>query len=63
MRVVAEAVGRGDLPSQDTRRAARSLTALLEGAILLAKTRNDPDVLAGLGDDAVRMLGAPGSAS
>ena len=56
-RVVAEAVGRGDLPRQDTHRAARSLTALLEGAVLLAKTRDDPEMLAGLGDDALRMLG------
>ena len=61
-RVVAEAVGRGDLPRQDTHRAARSLTALLEGAVLLAKTRDDPAMLAGLGDDALRMLGSPVSA-
>ena len=57
-RVIAEAVGRGDLPAQDARRSARSLIALLEGAILLAKTRDDPETLAGLGDDALRMLGA-----
>jgi len=56
-RVIAEAVGRGDLPRQDTHRAARSLMALLEGAVLLAKTKDDPEVLAGLGDDALRMLG------
>jgi TetR/AcrR family transcriptional repressor of nem operon len=60
-RVIAEAAGRGDLPAQDTRRAARSLTALLQGAILLAKTKDDPETLASLGDDALRLLGAPGS--
>lgn len=62
-RVIAEAVGRGDLPTQNARQSARSLTALLEGAILLAKTQNDPDALAGLGDDALRMLGAAATAS
>jgi len=58
-RVVAEAVGRGDLPALDTHRAARALTALLQGGILLAKTRDEPNMLAGLGEDALRMLGAP----
>ena len=62
-RVIAEAVGRGDLPTQNARQSARSLTALLEGAILLAKTQDDPDALAGLGDDALRMLGAAATAS
>jgi TetR/AcrR family transcriptional repressor of nem operon len=59
-RVIAEAVGRGDLPRQDARRAARSLTALFEGAVLLAKTWDDPDVLAKVGEDALRLLGVPG---
>ena len=62
-RVIAEAVGRGDLPAQDTRRSAHTVIALLEGAILLAKTRDDPETLADLGDDALRMLGAQASAS
>lgn len=57
-RVIAEAVGRGDLPPQDCRRAARALTALHQGALLLAKTWNDPEPLACLGDDALRLLGA-----
>jgi TetR/AcrR family transcriptional regulator, transcriptional repressor for nem operon len=60
-RLVAEAVGRGELPRIDTRRAARSLVALLEGALLLAKTWNDPEMLGGLGDDALRLLGVPGT--
>ncbi len=60
-RVIAEAVGRGDLPRLDARRAARSLTALLQGALLLAKTWNDPEMLAGLRDDALRLLGVGGA--
>lgn len=58
-RVIAEAIGRGDLPRQDPRRSARSLTALLEGAVLLAKTGDDAEMLAGLGEDALRLVGAP----
>jgi TetR/AcrR family transcriptional regulator, transcriptional repressor for nem operon len=60
-RVIAEAVGRGDLPRLDARRAARSLTALLQGAVLLAKTWDDPELLAGLRDDALRLLGVSGA--
>ena len=60
-RVIAEAVGRGDLPRLDARRAARTLAALHQGAMLLAKTLNDPEPLARLGDDALRLLGAPGA--
>ncbi len=60
-RAIAEAVGRGDLPRLDARRAARSLTALHQGALLLAKTTNDPEPLARLGEDALRLLGVPGA--
>jgi len=56
--VVKEAVARGDIPPLDTRLAARALFALFEGAILLAKTRDDPEQLAGLGEQAARMLGS-----
>jgi TetR/AcrR family transcriptional repressor of nem operon len=56
-RVIAEAVGRGDLALLDPRRAARALTALHQGALLLAKICNDPKLLAGLGADALRLLG------
>jgi TetR/AcrR family transcriptional repressor of nem operon len=56
-RVIAEAIGRGDLPRLDASRAARALTALHQGALLLAKTGNDPKLLAGLGEDALRLLG------
>src|SRR5262245_59355581 len=60
-RVIAEAVGRGDVPRLDSRRAARSLTALFQGSVLLAKTWNDPETLTGLRDDALRLLGAIGA--
>lgn len=60
-RVIAEAVGRGDVPRLDARRAARSLAALHQGAVLLAKTWNDPETLAGLGNEAFRLLGVAGS--
>lgn len=59
-RVIAEAVGRGDLPKLDARRAARALTALFQGALLLAKTWNDAESLASLEDDALRLLGVGG---
>lgn len=60
-RVIAEAVGRGDLPRLDARRAARSLTAMFQGTALLAKTWDDPELLAGLKDDALRLLGVAGA--
>lgn len=56
--VVTEAVERGDVPPLEPRRAARALVSLLEGAVMLAKTRDDPELLEGLGDDALRLLGA-----
>ena len=59
-RVIAEAVGRGDLPRLDARRAARALTALHQGALLLAKTWNDAEALASLKEDALRLLGVAG---
>src|SRR5262245_62120101 len=58
-RVIAEAVGRGDVPRLDARRAARSLTALFQGALLLAKTWNDPQAVAAFYHDAQRLLGVP----
>jgi TetR/AcrR family transcriptional repressor of nem operon len=60
-RVIAEAVGRGDLPRLDTRRAARALTALFQGAALLAKIWDDPELLTSLKDDALRLLGVAGA--
>ena len=57
--VVEEAVERGELPPQDAGRAGRSILALIEGAVMLAKMKDDPEVLEGLSRDALRLLGAP----
>jgi TetR/AcrR family transcriptional repressor of nem operon len=40
-----DAVAKGDLPQIDTSRAALALLAYLEGILLLAKTRNEPELL------------------
>ncbi|MGD8911775.1 MAG: TetR/AcrR family transcriptional regulator [Candidatus Thiodiazotropha sp.] len=44
-----EAVENGDLPPLDTNATATAMLAYLEGVILLAKTRNDPEVVRSLG--------------
>lgn len=44
-----EAVQTGDLAAMDTEATATAMLAYLEGIILLAKTRNDPDVILTLG--------------
>jgi TetR/AcrR family transcriptional repressor of nem operon len=44
-----EAVEAGDLAEQDCRATASAMVAYLEGLTLMAKTRNDPEVLRQLG--------------
>ncbi|MGD2117079.1 MAG: TetR/AcrR family transcriptional regulator [Chromatiales bacterium] len=44
-----QAVENGDLPPLDTEATAFAMLAYLEGVILLAKSRNDPDVVQKLG--------------
>ncbi|MCU7932576.1 MAG: TetR/AcrR family transcriptional regulator [Candidatus Thiodiazotropha sp. (ex Codakia rugifera)] len=44
-----QAVELGDMPPLDTAATATAMLAYLEGVILLAKTRNDPDVVRVLG--------------
>lgn len=44
-----EAMARGDIPPLDTDATAQAMLAFLEGIILLAKTRNDPEVVRILG--------------
>ena len=44
-----EAVEQGLIPPLDTEATAQAMLAFLEGVILLAKTRNDPDVVLHLG--------------
>lgn len=47
---------RGDLPEQDVGKAARSVVALLEGAILMAKIGDDPGFLEGLEEQALKIV-------
>ena len=56
--VLVEAIERGDLPPQDARATAASLLALVEGTLLLAKARDDAEVLRDLGERAFRLIGA-----
>ncbi|MES9971796.1 MAG: TetR family transcriptional regulator C-terminal domain-containing protein, partial [Candidatus Thiodiazotropha sp.] len=44
-----QAVERGDMPPLDTQATATAMLAYLEGVILLAKARNDPEVVRELG--------------
>ncbi|MES9991384.1 MAG: TetR/AcrR family transcriptional regulator [Candidatus Thiodiazotropha sp.] len=44
-----QAVEQGDMPPLDTQATATAMLAYLEGVILLAKTRNDPEVVRELG--------------
>jgi TetR/AcrR family transcriptional repressor of nem operon len=44
-----QAVEHGDIPPLDTQATATAMLAYLEGVILLAKTRNDPEVVRQLG--------------
>jgi TetR/AcrR family transcriptional repressor of nem operon len=56
--VLQEAIDRGDLPPQDARGTAASLMALIEGTLLLAKARDDTEVLRDLDRRAFRLIGA-----
>ena len=47
----------GDLPEQDTTVTARSVMALIEGTVLLAKMEDNPELLNGLEDQALRLIG------
>lgn len=44
-RTLQEAVELGDIPPVDTTATAQAMFAYFEGAMLLAKTRNDPELL------------------
>lgn len=46
---LVEAIEKGDLSPLDTEATAEAMLAYLEGVILLAKSRNDPDVVLKLG--------------
>jgi TetR/AcrR family transcriptional regulator, transcriptional repressor for nem operon len=44
-----QAIENGDIPPLDTKATSTAMLAYLEGVILLAKTRNDPEVVRSLG--------------
>lgn len=51
-----EAMGNGDLPAIDARATAEAMVAYIEGLTLIAKTRNDPDILRQLGGAAMSLI-------
>ncbi len=59
--VVAQAVAAGELPPQDAATAGRSVLALIEGRIMLAKMHDDPEALGGLGPELLRLLSVESS--
>ena len=50
-----EAVARGDLPAIDTGATARAIFAYVEGIMMYAKTRNDPELIRDLGKRALQL--------
>jgi len=56
--LIAEAVERGDIETDDPRASAEALLSLVEGTVLLAKTHDNPEALRGLHGQALRLLGA-----
>lgn len=56
--VVAEALERGEVAVADTREAARSVVAQLEGQVLFAKLYNSPRQLSPLWENCLALLGA-----
>lgn len=59
--VVQEAVDREDLTPLDAESAGRSILALIEGTIMLAKMKNDPEVLEDLSRVVLQLIGARSS--
>ncbi|MEU6071610.1 MULTISPECIES: TetR/AcrR family transcriptional regulator [Streptomyces] len=57
--VITEALGRGEVTVTDTREAARSVVAQLEGQVLFAKLYNNTGRLGPLWANCLALLGAP----
>ena len=57
-RVLHQAVTVGDLPMIDTTTAAQTVVAYFEGAMMLAKTQNDPSVLRRLAQGVIHLIQA-----
>jgi len=51
-----EAMAAGDLPEIDARATAEAMVAYIEGLTLMAKTRNDPEVIRQLGGAAMNLV-------
>jgi TetR/AcrR family transcriptional repressor of nem operon len=60
--VLSEAVAVGDLPALDVGRTARAILAYMEGIILVAKSKNDPEVIRELGSGVFNLC-VPGFSS
>lgn len=56
--ILDEAVAAEDIAPADTRETARSIGAYIEGAILLAKTANEPELMRELAPGVLRLAGA-----
>ena len=54
-KALAEAVADGDLPAIDTAATARAIFAYVEGIMIYAKTRNDPELIRELGKHALKL--------
>ncbi|MEW6542238.1 MAG: TetR/AcrR family transcriptional regulator [Nitrospirota bacterium] len=55
-RALCEAIAAGELPDRDTVVAAETIVAFMEGAMLMAKTRNDPKLIKDLSRGLLRLL-------
>jgi len=55
-KALAEAVADGDLPAIDTAATARAIFAYVEGIMIYAKTRNDPELIRELGKHALQLI-------
>jgi len=53
---LTEAIEQGDLPDIDPVESAHAIFAYAEGVMLVAKTRNDPEVVRKLGTRALRLI-------
>jgi len=55
-RALREAITAGELPEQDTEAAAEAIITFMEGAMLMAKAKNDPTVIKHLQEGLFRFL-------
>ncbi|MDX2456382.1 MAG: TetR/AcrR family transcriptional regulator [Gammaproteobacteria bacterium] len=55
-KALAEAVTKGDLPAIDTAATARAIFAYVEGIMVYAKIRNDPELIRKLGKHALQLI-------